>query len=57
MGSESASASGLSLLLCFRKRFWGGVSTAAHQVEGGNLNHQWPAWGQQAGRTLATTHS
>ena len=33
----------------FPKRFLWGVSTAAHQVEGGNDNNQWSAW-EAAGR-------
>ncbi len=35
--------------LCFPPNFLWGVSTAAHQVEGGNDNNQWSAW-EAAGR-------
>jgi beta-glucosidase len=50
MGSESPTVgAGDSFALRFPKNFLWGVSTAAHQVEGGNFNNQWTAW-EAAGR-------
>lgn len=36
----------------FPRGFMWGTATAAHQVEGNNVNNQWWAWERQAGRIL-----
>ena len=36
----------------FPSGFYWGTATAAHQVEGNNLNNDWWAWEQQEGRII-----